>query len=231
MRDRNRADAYLGGFDVDQAFFSPGQPKSIDQIAAAFDSAARISPAGSVALYSLGREDILEKATAEVVAYLRSEGLLGAERSALEIGCGIGRFLTALAPELARLAGLDISQEMLRQARRRCKDISNIALLRGSGHDFLGLPSRSFDLVLAIDVFPYLVKVGWDTVESNLREARRELRSKRRLLIFNFSYRGDQSDCHDVLRLAAKTGYNVRRCGARPFHWWDGTVFDLARNE
>ena len=201
----------------------------IVQFAAAFDSAAKLSPTASVALYSLGREDLLEQATAEVVSYLRARALLGPNRCALEIGCGIGRFLVALAPELSRVVGLDLSPAMLMQARQRTMDCGNIELLHCNGKDFHGLPGESFDFVLAIDVFPYLVAAGDDVVRSNLEEARRVLRPKGRLVILNFSYRGDHLDCHDVLRLSKAMAYEVRRCGVRPFYLWDGLVFELER--
>lgn len=203
----------------------------IARCAAAFDSAAKLSPAASVALYSLGREDLLEKATAEVASYLRGERLLGRDRCALEIGCGIGRFLAALAPELLRAVGLDVSPVMLAQARQRCEGFANVELLLGNGRDYRALPSEAFDLTLAIDTFPYLVAAGQDVTRSNLAEARRVLRPKGRLLIFNYSYRDHQIDRRDVLVISAEIGFAVRRCGLRPFHMWDGAVFDLEKLE
>ena len=63
-------------------------------------------------------------ATAEVVDYIRDECLLGNCKSALEIGCGSGRFLAAMAPELLAITGIDISRNMLNYAADRCKNIS-----------------------------------------------------------------------------------------------------------
>jgi ubiquinone/menaquinone biosynthesis C-methylase UbiE len=206
-----------------------GGPARIARFAAAFDRAAAISPAASVALYSLGREDLLNKATAEVVSYLKAERLLGRTRLALEIGCGIGRFLVALAPELSRAVGLDVSPAMLTHACQRSKHCGNVELVQGNGHDFRTVPDRSFDLVLASDVFPYLVAAGQEVVQSNTKEAYRVLRPKGRLVIINYSYRGGDLDREDVLGLAAATGYEVRRCGIRPFRLWDGAVFELQR--
>lgn len=212
--------------EVDQA----GGHSGIARLAAAFDKAAEISPAASVALYSIGREDLIEKATAEVVSYLRTRGLLGCGRRALEIGCGIGRFLAALAPELSQVVGLEISPAMVTHARQLCKHCGNVELVIGNGRDFQGLPDRSFDLVLAIDVFPYLVAAGQDVVESNTKEARRVLRPEGRLVIVNYSYRGDDRlDHDDAISLAAAVGYRVDRCGIRPFRLWDGAVFELRR--
>jgi len=178
----------------------------IARCAVGFDAAAQLSPAASVALYSLGREDILDKATAEVVDELRNLGLLGRDRSALQIGCGIGRFLAALAPELSRVVGLDVFHGMLAQARSRCAGRENVELLLGEGRGFSSLPDACFDLVLAVDSFPYLVAAGADIVKSNFAEIRRVLLPKGRLLIFNYSYRG---------RLRDRGG--TRSIGTRPF--------------
>ena len=65
---------------------------------AMFDWLVAQSPEASVALYSLGRPDLLDQATAEIVRVLRHWGLLGRERRVLDLGCGIGRIAAALSP-------------------------------------------------------------------------------------------------------------------------------------
>lgn len=202
----------------------------IARCAAGFDAAAKVSPIAGVALYSLGREDLLQQATAEVVDDLESQGLLEHDRCALEIGCGSGRFLAALAPKLLYVIGVDVSANMLGHALRRCASYRNVELMQGDGRRFPSLSRASFDLALAIDSFPYLVAAGEDVARSNLMEARRVLRPNGRLLIINYSYRGDDDrDRRDILRLAREIGFAVRRCGVRPFRLWDGAVFDLER--
>lgn len=202
----------------------------IARCAAGFDAVADVSPIAGVALYSLGREDLLQQATAEVIEHLRNEDLLHRDRCALEIGCGSGRFVAALAPELSRVVGVDVSANMLAHARQRCALHANVEFLQGDGRRFQSLPSASFDFALAINSFPYLVTAGDDVTRSNLADARRVLRPKGRLLIINYSYRGDADiDRRDLLRLAHQIGFTVRRCGERPFRLWDGAVFDLER--
>jgi ubiquinone/menaquinone biosynthesis C-methylase UbiE len=219
---------------LDEEYFAQiataDQADRIAQVAAAYDAIADLSPSGSVASYSLGREDLLEKATAEVVAFLRTEQLVGRDREAIEIGCGIGRFLVALAPELASMTGVDVSARMIAHARERCARLANVALAQGDGRGLRDLPDARFDLALAIDSFPHIVEAGEEVAASNLAEIHRVLRPKGRFLIFNYSYRGDDAlDRRDCIRFAERTGFTLRRCGDRPFHFWDGTVFDLEK--
>lgn len=221
---------------LDQRYFaqitSADHADHIAQIAAAYDAIADLSPSGSVASYSLGREDLLEKATAEVIAFLKNEHLASHDRDAIEIGCGIGRFLVALAPELASITGVDVSTRMLAHARERCAGLANVASAQGDGRGLRDFPDDRFDLALAIDSFPHIVEAGDDVALSNMEEIYRVLRPKGRFLIFNYSYRGDDAlDRRDLLRFADRTGFAVRRCGDRPFHFWDGTVFDLEKPE
>ncbi|OBS53658.1 hypothetical protein A8B73_04875 [Methylosinus sp. 3S-1] len=204
----------------------------IARIAAAYDAIAALSPSGSVASYSLGREDLLEKATAEVVDHLRAEGLAHEGCEAIEIGCGIGRFLVALSPLLSSITGVDVSTKMLEHARERCARLVNVELVQGDGRGLRPLADRRYDLALAIDSFPHIVEAGDEAVLSNLFDIHRVLRPQGRFLIFNYSYRGDDAlDRRELLRLAERTGFDVRRCGDRPFRLWDGTVFDLAKAE
>ena len=104
--------------------------ETVRALAAAFDEAARAAPEASVALYALGSPELLLAATAEIVAALRRWGVLGRDRSMLEIGCGIGRFEEALAAELALAVGIDVAAAMLRAARARCAGLANVSFLQ-----------------------------------------------------------------------------------------------------
>ena len=198
--------------------------------AAAFDAAVQTCPEASVALYALGDPRLLRAATDEVVQLLRGERLLGRGRDVLEIGCGIGRFQEALAAEVRSIVGIDISAGMIAAARKRCGHLANVLLLQSSGRDLARFTNESFDLVLAVDAFPYLVQSGMAVAATHFREAARVLRPDGQLLVLNFSYRGDaELDRADVVRLAANAGLRVLRDGTREFALWDALAFQLAK--
>lgn len=192
-----------------------------------FDRLAAISPEAGVALYSLGRRDLLDAATAEIVARMREWGCLGAGRILLEIGCGSGRFLPLLAREVGLVVGTDISPGMLREARRQAP---SAALLRGSGRDLAAFRDAGIDTVYAVDVFPYLVMAGAETVASHVMEAFRLLRPGGQFLIFNYSYRGDSGRDHAEVRCQAEAaGFSVLQLGGRGLQYWDGEIFRMRK--
>ena len=195
-----------------------------------FDRMAQASPEGSVALYALGNPGLLRAATDEVVARMREWRLLGRDRAVLEIGCGIGRFAAALAPECESILGLDISEALIAQARQRCAGLPNVTLVRSSGRDLAAAADATIDLVLAADVFPYLVQTGVELVDRHFDEAARVLKPAGHLLILNFSYRGDlRQDRSDIAGLAARRGFELRRSASQDFTLWDAATFLLRR--
>lgn len=193
-----------------------------------FDSAVAVAPEASVALYSLGSADILDRATSEIVGRLSEWGLLRSDGTVLDIGCGIGRIERALAPLVGAITGIDISSGMIEEARRRCGDLDNVAFEQCGGRDFAGFRDRSFDLVMAVDSFPYLFAADPEIVARHLRDAARVLRPGGTVVILNFSYRGDaEADRREIQRLAAANGFSVRRAGTQDFSLWDGLTYLL----
>jgi SAM-dependent methyltransferase len=204
-------------------------PGGVEVAREMFDRLVRISPEGSVAAYSLGDPRLLGEATAEVLAWLRGLGLLAGRPAVLDLGCGIGRFCLALAEDAACVLGLDVSPGMVEVARERCAAHPAIRIAQAGGRDLAGVPDASFDMVLAVDVFPYLVQAG--VAEAHLREAARVLRPGGQLAVLNFSYQGAETDRREVPALAARAGLEVLECGTAPFRLWDGLAFRMRRGQ
>ena len=196
-----------------------------------FDWSVRQSEAASVALYSLGSDELLLAATQEIVELLRGYGVLGPKRRVLDLGCGSGRMEAALAREVEHIHGIDVSAEMVAAARRRTADLPNVSVDLSSGLDLQPHAASSFDLLLAVDSFPYVVQAGWELAIAMFREAGRVLRLGGDLVILHFSYRGDRArDRRDVRALADDHGFELLVDGELPFRIWNGDVYHLRRS-
>ncbi len=215
--------AVAGSVDHAPALASP--EATLDHWRDSFDRLAAAAPEAGVALYALGDAGLLAEATREVVAALAGWGLLGPGRDALDLGCGMGRFTEALAPHLRAVVGLDVSANMVAEARRRARH-ANARYAVGTGRDLDGVADGAVDLVLAADVFPYLVEAR--LAERHVAELARVLRPGGIAAILNYSYRGDPArDLAELGALASRHGFALERAGERPFRLWDAAVFLL----
>lgn len=195
-----------------------------------FDRAVAIAPEAAVALYSLGSAETLGRASAEIAARLDEWGLVGLNVTALDIGCGIGRLELALAPCLRTMTGIDLSPGMIEEAQKRCGSLANVdfAVCDGAGLD--AFAGRRFDLILAVDAFPYLVAADPAFAERHIADAAQLTPPGGALVILNYSYRGDlDADRRAVSDLSQRYGFRVERNGTRDFTLWDGVTFLLRR--
>lgn len=201
--------------------------QSIAATAEAFDRLAERQADAGVALYTLGDPALFAAATAEVVAALAARGLLGLERDVLDLGCGMGRFAQALAPKVRSVLGLDLSPAMIARARAGSLHANvTYAVTPGTGLD--GLGERRFDLILAADVFPYLVQAGPALAERHVADAARALRPGGEMVILNYSYRDDPTaDAAELAALADKAGLALVEAGPGGFRLWDAALFRL----
>ncbi len=200
------------------------------RIAAFFDRAVAHSPEASVALYSLGDPALLAVATAEIMDWLTAHALLAPDADVLDLGCGIGRMAEALAPRCRSIIGLDVSAGMVAEAQRRHAGLANAQFRVTAGQNLDDLPAAAFDLVLAIDSFPYIVQTGPETAARHVAGAARALRPGGALAILNLSYRADPAaDRRDAEAWAAANDMRLEQAGSAPFQVWDGTAFVLRR--
>jgi SAM-dependent methyltransferase len=204
--------------------------RGIDAIRDQFDRAVALAPEASVALYSLGAPATLERATAEIIEQLLQWRLVGPDRTVLDVGCGIGRIEQALAAAVAAVTGIDVSAGMIEEARHRCRDLANVTLRQCGGTGLAEFGAARFDLVLAIDSFPYLVAADPAIAARHVEDAARLLRPDGALLIFNYSYRGNlAADRDEVALLAAAHGFTIERDGTRDLSLWDAATFLLRK--
>jgi SAM-dependent methyltransferase len=203
---------------------------AITAIREQFDRAVAVSPEAAVALYSLGSAEVLTRATAEIVARLDEWQLIKPDLTALDIGCGIGRLEIALAPRLRAMTGIDVSPGMIEEARRRCVGLANAEFAVCDGTGLAAFAGRRFDLILAVDAFPYLVAADPAVAERHIADAVQLLPPGGAFVILNYSYRGDlDADRRAVEDLSERYGFAVERNGTRDFTVWDGATFLLRR--
>ncbi len=105
----------------------------------------------------------------------RISRLAGANARVLNIGCGIGRVERYLAPVVLEMHAVDISGEMIAQARARLAGLPNVFLREVTPVEFLAAHTGGrFDLVFSLLVLQHLEK---EDAFVYLEDARRVLRS------------------------------------------------------
>ncbi len=78
-----------------------------------------------------------------------SELKLKKDSLVLDVGCGTGLLFPHIAEDTDLLVSIDFSSNILKQARKRAKQYSNVAILRADA-DFLPFPDKIFNVVFAI---------------------------------------------------------------------------------
>lgn len=195
-----------------------------------FDWSVQQSEEASVALYSLGNPQLLERATREVIAQLELWNVISEKRVVLDIGCGIGRVAAELAPRVKEVHGIDVSGRMIETALRRTAALSNVRLMKSSGRDLREFGDETIDAAIAVDTFPYLNQSGPALVANFFAETARVLQPGGDFVILNYAYTGDDAgDAQEVSRLAEAHGFDVVVSADRPFVVWDGLAFHLRK--
>jgi len=111
--------------------------------------------------------------------------------SVLDIGCGAGWLLRLLAERVTegRVVGLDVSDEMIRHARRNCTDIPQVMAVPGAV-DEIPWEDAFFTKVISVESAYY-----WPSPAGGLREIFRVLRPGGSAWILINYYR-DNPHCH-----------------------------------
>ncbi len=103
----------------------------------------------------------------------------------LEIGCGAGRMTRALARMFGEVHGVDISGEMLRQARQHLAGCPDVFLHQTNGLDLSVVPALPFDFAFSYIVFQHVP--AKEVIENYIRDVGRLLMPGR---LFKFQVQG-----------------------------------------
>jgi SAM-dependent methyltransferase len=153
------------------------------------------------------------------------------EMKVLEIGCGAGRVTRALAELFGQVWGVDVSGEMVRQARQSLAGKANVTLIQNNGTDLSSITdSGTFDFAFSTIVFQHIP--SRDVIENYVREVHRLLRPG---ALFKFQVQGDTSiestpedtwlgvpfSDADAAAMAERCGFEPRhRHGAGQQYFW-----------
>jgi SAM-dependent methyltransferase len=89
-----------------------------------------------------------------VTPFLKKMNFDPREKTALEIGCGIGRIARWMSLDFAQYIGVDVSPEMIRKASSY--NLARAQFQAVSGGDLAGIPNESVDFVWSFAVFQHV---------------------------------------------------------------------------
>jgi len=92
----------------------------------------------------------------------------------VEIGCGAGRLTQALSKVFGEVHAVDVSGEMIAQARAALGSRSNIHFYQNNGCDLEVVPALEFDFAYSAIVFQHIP--SYEVIESYVREVGRLLK-------------------------------------------------------
>jgi len=141
------------------SFLRRGQKASPEQLMRqAWDERARENARYYVATNDWETEEEFDRSGEGSVDFILSDigHFCPPHTAVLEIGCGIGRMLKPLAKRFRKVYGVDISAEMVRQAKERVRSLKNVKVWVNNGRDLKPLRARKVDLVISFIVFQHI---------------------------------------------------------------------------
>jgi SAM-dependent methyltransferase len=73
-----------------------------------------------------------------------------------DIGCGVGRLTRALSSRAGTVIGVDVSEEMLAQAREQNAHLTNVRWVHGDGTSLAPLEDAAVDACISLVVFQHI---------------------------------------------------------------------------
>jgi SAM-dependent methyltransferase len=189
--------------------------------------------------YKSGQSTVEEEILNDLVNVC--QGMDPKDMRVLEIGCGAGRVTRALAGFFGQVYAVDISRQMVRQARRAVEGFPNVRVFRNNGMDLgavrehwwnrFGLGAKlQIDFAFSCIVFQHIP--SREIIESYAREVHRLLRPG---ALFKFQVQGAalveaEPDStwvgvpfseRDARQMAERSGFEMRyHNGAGSQYYW-----------
>lgn len=148
----------------------------------------------------------------------------------VEIGCGAGRITRALAQVFGEVHAVDVSAEMIAQAKAGLKNTPNAHVYQNNGMDLTVVPELEFDFAFSTIVFQHIPSK--EVIETYVREVSRLLRPG---ALFKFQVQGFTGVDHnpddtwvgvsfsdeEACAMAERCGFEPRyRHGAGEQYFW-----------
>jgi len=137
---------------------------------------------------NITKDEFRQSGAQDYLAHIKSDEVLTkrinfGKATIIDLGCGTGRMTEFMVTDFGRVIGLDISREMVKQARKR---VIGAEFIETDGQT-IPLPDESVDLVFSYLVFQHIKTK--EMVEKNFEEVYRVLKPKG---IFKVRIRSDK---------------------------------------
>jgi len=181
------------------------------------------------AFFASGRQTVAEEILTDMTNIC--QGLDPKAMRVVEIGCGAGRVTRALAEVFGEVHAVDVSAEMVAQARQALGGAANAWVYQNNGMDLRAVPpGDGFHFAFSSIVFQHIP--SREVIESYVREVHRLLLPGR---LFKFQVQGDATlstspedtwlgvpySDDDAVALAERCGFEPRyRHGAGEQYFW-----------
>ena len=157
-------------------------------------------------------------------------GKLPKQMKVLEIGCGAGRITRALAGLFGEVHAVDVSGEMVAQAKAAVRSFPNAYVYQNNGKDLAVIPEKEYDFAFSTIVFQHIP--SREVIYSYVREVHRLLRPG---ALFKFQVQGDATmktspddtwlgvpfSDEDAVKMAQECGFEPRhRHGIGEQYFW-----------
>jgi SAM-dependent methyltransferase len=179
--------------------------------------------------FESGRRNVAEEILTDPVNVC--QGKDPKQMRVLEIGCGAGRITRALAEVFGEVYGVDVSGEMISQARQALADVPNAHVFQNNGTDLKVLGDIQVDFAFSFIVFQHIP--SREVIYNYTREVNRLLRPGG---LFKFQVQGCDFRAEnsapdtwfgvhfsddDAIAMAETCGFEARyRHGANSQYFW-----------